>query len=304
MKAEVVKAETLVGQPARANRLVSDLATLAKPRITTMVVLTAGMGFLLAERGPISFWLLIHTLIGTGWVSAGASALNQVIERERDGRMRRTVDRPVPSGRMHPDAALLWGVALGVAGLGYLAIRVNLLTALLGVAALVGYVFIYTPLKPISSLSTIVGAVPGAIPPMMGWAAVRDQIGLPAWVLFGILFFWQMPHFLAIAWLCREDYRSGGFPMITVTDPTGGQAARQAILYGAALVPVSLLPTPLGLLGPTYFWTALLLGIGYLGASLRFGRDKTDPSARRLMFASILYLPALLGAMLIDRILH
>lgn len=302
--ANAVEAEGVVaGRPARESRLLSDLSTLAKPRITTMVVLTAGMGFLLAEQGPISFWLLVHTLIGTGLVSAGASALNQVLERERDARMRRTVDRPVPSGRMHPDAALLWGVALGIGGLGYLAIRVNLLTALLGVAALVGYVFVYTPLKPITSLSTIIGAVPGAIPPMMGWAAVRDQVGLPAWVLFGILFFWQMPHFLAIAWLCRDDYRSGGFPMLTVTDPSGAQAARQAILYGAALVPVSLLPTPLKLLGPVYFWAALALGIAYLFAALRFGRDKSDASARRLMFASILYLPALLGVMLVDRIL-
>ena len=304
MKAEAVEADGVVtGRPVRESRLLSDLSVLAKPRITTMVVLTTGMGFLLAERGPISAWLLVHALIGTGLVSAGASALNQVLERERDARMRRTLDRPVPSGRLHPDAALLWGVALGIGGLGYLAIKVNLLTALLGVAALVGYVFIYTPLKPVTSLSTIVGAVPGAIPPMMGWAAVRDQVGLPAWVLFGILFFWQMPHFLAIAWLCRDDYRSGGFPMLTVTDPSGTQAARQAILYGAALVPVSLLPTPLGLLGPVYFWTALGLGIVYLLAGLRFGREKSDASARRLMFASILYLPALLGAMLVDRIL-
>lgn len=304
MKADAVEADGVVaGRPAREGRLLSDLSVLAKPRITTMVVLTTGMGFLLAEQGHISAWLLVHALIGTGLVSAGASALNQVLERERDARMRRTADRPVPSGRLHPDAALLWGVALGVGGLGYLAIKVNLLTALLGVAALAGYVFVYTPLKPVTSLSTIVGAVPGAIPPMMGWAAVRDQIGLPAWVLFGILFFWQMPHFLAIAWLCRDDYRSGGFPMLTVTDPSGIQAARQAILYGAALVPVSLLPTPLGLLGPVYFWAALALGIVYLMASLRFGRDRSDASARRLMFASILYLPALLAAMLVDRIL-
>jgi protoheme IX farnesyltransferase len=303
MKAEAVKVETVAGRPARESRLLSDLSTLAKPRITTMVVLTAGMGFLLAERGgPISFWLLVHTLIGTGLVSAGASALNQVLERERDGRMRRTVDRPVPSGRMHPDAALLWGVALGIAGLGYLAIRVNLLTALLGVAALVGYVFIYTPLKPITSLSTIIGAVPGAIPPMMGWAAVRDQVGLPAWVLFGILFFWQMPHFLAIAWLCRDDYRSGGFPMLTVTDPSGTQAARQAILYGAALVPMSLLPSLLGLMGTVYFVGALAFGLAYLGFSFGFAAARSNPGARRLMLASLLYFPALLVIMLLDRV--
>jgi protoheme IX farnesyltransferase len=280
----------------------ADLAELTKPGITVMVVLTAGLGFLLAQQEGISFLLLVHTLLGTGLVSAGASALNQVIERETDALMRRTAQRPLPAGRMDPDAALLFGVALAVAGLAELALGVNLLTALLGAVALAGYVFVYTPLKRVSSLATIIGAIPGAIPPMMGWSAVRNEIDLAAWVLFGILFFWQMPHFLAIAWLCKDDYRDAGFPMLTVSDPDGLRTARQVLLYGAVLVPVSLMPSLLGLMGTVYFLGALALGIAYLGFGLGFARSRTTPGARWLMFASILYFPAVLLVMLLDRV--
>jgi protoheme IX farnesyltransferase len=280
----------------------ADLAELTKPGITLMVVLTAGLGFLLAEREGISFVLLVHTLLGTGLVSAGASALNQVVERETDALMRRTAQRPLPAGRMDPDVALLFGVALGVAGLAELALGVNLLTALLGAVALAGYVFVYTPLKRVSSLATIVGAIPGAIPPMMGWSAVRNEIDLAAWVLFGILFFWQMPHFLAIAWLCRDDYREAGFPMLTVSDPEGLRTSRQVLLYGAVLVPVSLMPSLLGLMGSVYFVGALALGIAYLGFGIGFARSRNTPGARWLMLASILYFPALLLVMLLDRV--
>jgi heme o synthase len=280
----------------------ADLSELTKPGITLMVVLTAGLGFLLAEQEGISFLLLVHTLLGTGLVSAGASALNQVIERETDALMRRTAQRPLPAGRMDPDAALLFGVGLGVAGLVELALAVNLLTALLGAVALAGYVFVYTPLKRVSSLATIVGAVPGAIPPMMGWSAVRNEIDLAAWVLFGILFFWQMPHFLAIAWLCRDDYREAGFPMLTTTDPEGLRTARQVLLYGAVLVPVSLMPTLLGLMGAVYFVGALALGLVYFGFGLGFAWRRNTPGARWLMLASILYFPAVLLVMLLDRV--
>ncbi|MEA2560271.1 MAG: heme o synthase [Acidobacteriota bacterium] len=280
----------------------ADLKELTKPGITLMVVLTAGLGFLLAEREGISFLLLVHTLLGTALVSAGASALNQVIERETDALMRRTAQRPLPAGRMDPDVALLFGVALGVAGLAELALGVNLLTALLGAVALAGYVFVYTPLKRVSSLATIVGAIPGAIPPMMGWSAVRNEIDLAAWVLFGILFFWQMPHFLAIAWLCRDDYREAGFPMLTVSDPEGLRTARQVLLYGAVLVPVSLMPSLLGLMGSVYFVGALALGLTYLGFGIGFARSRTTPGARWLMLASILYFPAVLLVMLLDRV--
>jgi heme o synthase len=283
----------------------ADLAEMTKPGITLMVVLTAGLGFLLAEggSGAFSFILLVHTLLGTGLVSAGASVLNHVLERDTDALMRRTAARPLPAGRMDPDVALLFGVGLGIAGLAELALAVNLLTALLGAVALAGYVFVYTPLKRVSSLATVVGAVPGAIPPMMGWSAVTGRVDLAAWVLFGILFFWQMPHFLAIAWLCRADYASAGFPMLTVRDPEGSRTARQVILYGAALVPVSLAPAALGLLGGVYLAGALALGLAYLGFGAAFARYRSTAEARRLMLASILYLPAVLLAMLLDRIL-
>ena len=280
----------------------ADLAEMAKPGISLMVVLTAGLGFFLAERSSFSFVLLVHTLLGTGLVSAGASALNHVLERDADALMRRTANRPLPARRMDPDTALLFGVTLGVAGLAELALAVNLLTALLGAVALTGYVFVYTPLKRVTSLATVVGAIPGAIPPMMGWSAVRNQLDPAAWVLFGILFFWQMPHFLAIAWLCREDYARGGFPMLTVLDPEGVRTARQMILYGAALVPVSLLPSLLGLMGGVYFVGALILGLVYLAFGFNFARTRSLPGARWLMLASILYLPAVLLVMLLDRV--
>jgi heme o synthase len=281
----------------------TDLWEMTKPGITLMVVLTAGLGFLLAEGGGFSFALLVHTLLGTALLFAGASVLNQVIERHSDALMHRTRNRPLPAGRMDPDSALLFGVGLALAGLAELMLFVNPLTALLGAAALAGYVFVYTPLKRVSSLNTVVGAVPGAIPPMMGWAAVRGELDLAAWVLFGILFFWQMPHFLAIAWLCREDYARGGFPMLPVLDPEGIRTARQVILYGAALVPLSLLPSILGLLGGVYFFGALALGLFYLGTGFGFARSRSTPGARWLMLASILYFPALLLAMLLDRVL-
>ncbi len=280
----------------------ADLWELTKPGITLMVVLTAGLGFLLAERESLSFVLLVHTLLGTGLISAGASAMNQVLEKETDLLMRRTAGRPLPAGRMDADAALLFGVVLALLGLIELALAVNLLTALLGAVALAGYVFVYTPLKRHSSLATVIGAVPGAIPPMMGWSAVRNEIDLAAWVLFGILFFWQMPHFLAIAWLCRDDYRQAGFPMLTVDDPDGGRTARQVLLYTAPLVPLSLMPSLLGLMGLVYFVGALVLGLAYLGAGVMFARSRSTSGARTLMFASLLYFPALLLVMLVDRV--
>jgi heme o synthase len=280
----------------------ADLWEMTKPGITLMVVLTAGLGFLLAERDSFSFLLLVHTLLGTGLVSAGASVLNHVLERDTDALMHRTASRPLPTGRMDPDAALTFGVLLGILGLAELALWVNLLTALLGAVALSGYVFVYTPLKRISSLATVIGAVPGAIPPMMGWSAVRNELDAAAWVLFGILFFWQLPHFLAIAWLCREDYARGGFPMLPVLDPEGVRTGRQAVLYGAALVPISLLPSLLGLMGIVYFFGAFAFGLAYLGFSFAFAQARSNPGARRLMLASLLYFPALLLIMLLDRV--
>ena len=280
-----------------------DLSELTKSGITAMVVVSAAVGMLLASTTPPPWTLWLHTLLGTALVSSGAGALNQVVERDRDARMRRTANRPIPAGRIHPDLALFFGVALAVAGLGELTLAVEPLAALLAAATLVGYVFVYTPMKRASSFATVVGAIPGAVPPMIGWAAVRGTLDPGAWVLFALLFFWQMPHFLSIAWLYRADYERGGFPLISVHDPDGLRTARQAILYCAALVPVSLLPSALGLAGPVYFGGALLLGIGFLASTTRFALDRSVRNARSLMLVSVFYLPAVLGTLVLDRVL-
>jgi len=279
-----------------------DLVELTKPRITLMVVLTAGIGILLGSGGEAALALVVHTLVGTGLLAAGSSALNQVLERDLDALMERTSQRPLPAGRMQPDAALLFGVALAILGLLELTVFVNLLTALLGTLALASYVFLYTPLKRISSLATVIGAIPGAIPPLMGWTAVSGAIGAGAWVLFGILFLWQLPHFLAIAWMCREDYARAGLPMLPVVEPDGRSTARQMVLWGAALLPVSLLPTILGLTGLTYFVGTLTLGCFFLAVCVAFALSFSTQAARRVLLVSVLYLPAVLAVMVLDRV--
>ncbi|HUF78960.1 MAG TPA: heme o synthase [Thermoanaerobaculia bacterium] len=286
---------------------------LTKPRITFMVLVTAAAGFVLAHgagaggagaAGPLRsvfpLALLIHALAGTGLVAASGSALNMVRERELDGRMRRTASRPLPAGKLDPDRALAFGVLLAVAGLLWLALGVNPLTAILGAATLAGYVFVYTPMKRVSSLATVVGAAPGAMPPVMGWAAYTGELGPGAWALFGILFFWQLPHFLAIAWMYRADYARAGFPMLPVVEPDGASTARQAVLWSAALIPLSLVPAALGLAGAVYAVGAVGLGIAYLAASVTFGRARSTPAARRLLLVSVAYLPGILGALLAD----
>jgi protoheme IX farnesyltransferase len=283
--------------------LPADLVELTKPRITFMVAVTTAAGFLLAAQdAALAPLLLFHVLAGTALVASGAAALNQVLERDTDARMPRTAGRPLPAGRLHPDLALAWGVGLVLAGLAYLALGVNLLTALVGAASAALYVFAYTPLKRVSSLSTLVGAVPGALPPVMGWTAVRDNLDPGAWALFGILFLWQLPHFLSIAWIYRDDYARGGFPMLSVADAGGHRTARQAVLYGAALVPVSLLPSVLGLTGAAYFVGALGLSLAFLGCCAAFAAVRSQTRARHLLLASVLYLPAVLLVMLIDRL--
>ena len=257
----------------------------------------------LASGGSLDVVRLVNALVGTGLVAAGAGVLNQVLERDVDALMRRTADRPIPAGRIDPDAALTLGVVVAVAGLAYLALTVNLLTSMLGAATLAAYVFVYTPMKRISSLATLIGAIPGAVPPMMGWTAARDSIDAGAWALFGILFLWQLPHFLAIAWMYRADYERGGFPMLPVLDPEGGRTARQMILYAAALVPVSLAPSALGLTGEVYFLGALALGLAFLGFAFAFDRARSGRAARHLLLVSVIYLPAILAVMVLDRAL-
>jgi protoheme IX farnesyltransferase len=281
--------------------LAGDLLVLAKPRITLMVMLTAGIGLILASAGAPPLGLAIAALAGTGLVAAGGSALNHHLERDTDRLMERTANRPLPAGRMHPDVALGFGTTLAAAGLLVLLLGTNELCALLGAAAFAGYVFVYTPLKRVTSLATVVGAVPGAIPPMMGWAAASGHLDAGAWVLFAILFLWQLPHFLAIAWLCRDDYDRAGFPVFTVGD-SGGRTARQMVLWAAALVPVSLLPSLLGLAGGTYLIGALTLGLALLATCVAFLRHHSSRAARRLLLASVVYLPAVLAILVADRL--
>ena len=280
----------------------NDWIELTKPRITLMVLLTAGIGILLAATSAPSLELIVSTLLGTWLVAAGSSAINHALEHELDARMERTANRPVAAGRMTARAAIIFGLVVGGGGLYLLAWRVNGLTALLGLIAFLGYVVVYTPLKIKSSLSTVVGAVPGAIPPMMGWTAVAGELEPGAWALFGILFLWQLPHFLAIAWMCREDYARAGFPMLPVIQPSGHSTARQMVLYSLALIPVSLAPTALGLAGPSYFVGALLLGLVYTAFGIVFARELSDGAARRVLLVSVVYLPAVLGVLALDRI--
>ena len=275
---------------------------LIKARLTFLVLLTTLVGFYISFQGPLDWMLLFHAMLGTALVASGAAALNQLLEREHDAKMSRTEDRPLPSGRLQPGTVLIIGGACGGVGLIYLAVAVNLLTSLLGAATLASYLFIYTPLKRVTTLNTIVGAIPGALPPLMGWTAAKGEITLEGWSLFAILFFWQLPHFLAIAWIYREEYARAGYMMLPVVDPTGQRTGRQAVSHTLGLLPVSLCPFLFHLAGPVYLCGALVLGLAYLWFALQFSRCLTVPRARQLFFASILYLPLLLGLMVLDKI--
>ena len=286
---------------ARPSRL-ADFYELTKPRMNFLVVVTTMVGFFMGVRRGFGDWaLLAHCLVGTALAAAGASVLNQYVERGYDALMRRTADRPLPAGRVSPVEALLLGVILSVGGTLYLAALVNPLTAALGAVTIATYVFLYTPMKRWTTLCTVVGAVPGAIPPMMGWTAVTDSLSPEAWALFGILFFWQMPHFLAIAILYRDDYAQGGFKMLPVVDKDLVVTGRQTVLYGMALIPVTLLPVALRMAGPGYLLAAVALGLTFLAFGITCAVRKRRLDARRLFLASIVYLPALLAAMMLDK---
>ena len=275
---------------------------LTKPRITQLVLLTAAAGFYLGARGTVDLQLLAHTLLGTALVAAGTNAFNQLRERDVDARMRRTQGRPLPSGRVTPRAAGAFAGTISLAGVAYLAWKVNLLTAGLAALTLASYVLLYTPLKRKTSLNTLVGAVPGALPIVGGWTAAGGDLGPAVLALFWILFLWQLPHFLALAWIYRDDYRRGGLAMLSVADPEGHATARMTLAYAAALVPVSLVPTLLGVTGPLYFFGALALGLAYAGASARMSPAPTTTRAWRLFLVSIVYLPALLTLMVLDKV--
>ncbi len=277
-------------------------ADLFKARLTFLVLLTTLVGFYIASRGPVDYLLMIHTVLGTALVASGASALNQLFERKYDARMRRTQDRPLPSGRLQPQSVLLIGCASSLLGLGYLAVAVNLLTSLIGACSLLIYVFVYTPLKRVTWLNTAVGAIPGGLPPLMGWTAARGHLSADGWALFGILALWQLPHFMAIAWMYRDEYARAGFKMLPVLDPEGHRTGSQAVTHTLALVPVSLFPSLVNLTGSIYFIGALLLGLVFLWSAIQFSRRLTISRARQLFYVSILYLPLLLGLMVLDKV--
>jgi protoheme IX farnesyltransferase len=287
--------------PAAHPRPWADFVTLTKPRVNVLVLFTALVGLYLGGNADVALGRLLHTVIGTFLVASGAAAFNQVFERDVDSRMRRTAMRPLPAGRLGVAEATWFAAALSAAGLIELALGANLLAAGVALATLVSYALIYTPLKRYTSLSTVVGAVPGALPPLIGWAAAQNTLGAEAWSLFGIVFFWQMPHVLAISWMHREDYARGGIRVLPVLEPDGASTARQMISYSAAAIPVSLVPTLVGMAGGIYFAGAFVLSGTMLALSVEFARHRSIARARRLFFATLVYLPAILVLLVADR---
>jgi protoheme IX farnesyltransferase len=277
-------------------------ADLVKARLTLLVLLTTCVGFYMGERGAVNGLLMFHVLFGTALVAGGAAALNQLLERDYDAKMRRTASRPLPSGRLQPAAVAIFGGVCSVAGLIYLAVVVNLLTSVLGAVTSISYLFIYTPLKRVSWVNTLVGAIPGALPPLMGWTASRNELSGEGWTLFAILAFWQIPHFMAIAWLYRDEYAKAGFVMLPNVDADGSRTGQHSIGNTLALFIASLCPFLLKMNGVIYLVMAILLGGAYFWCSVRFARQLTAKRARQLFLASIIYLPLLLAAMVCDKL--
>lgn len=286
----------------RAASAAADFAELVKARLSLLTVATAMAGFALGVDGAWNFLLLAATLTGTALSAAGAAALNQWLERDHDARMKRTRSRPLPAGRMASSDALLAGVVLSLSGVLCLALFTNLLAAGLAAATILFYILIYTPLKRVTSLNTIIGAVPGALPPLIGWTAARGSVNAEGLTLFAILFLWQMPHFLAIAWLYRDDYAQAGFKMLGEGDETGVVSGRQAVVYALALLAVSLLPSVFFGYGEVYFFGALTFGTSFAALAANFAVSGGSVAAARWLFlGSIAYLPLLLGLMVLAR---
>jgi protoheme IX farnesyltransferase len=278
-----------------------DFLALTKPRLNFLVLVTTAVGLYMAAPGGVTATLLLHTLLGTALVAGGAAALNQVWERDTDGMMRRTETRPLPGGRLLVAESTWFGVTLAAAGLIELAVAVNLVAAAVAGITLASYNFVYTPLKQRTWLSTLIGAFPGALPPVIGWAAAAGEITLPAVVLFAIVFLWQMPHFLAIAWIYRDDYARAGLPLLPVIEPDGRSTGRQALLFTIALTAASLLPGFVGLASTPYIITAAGLGTVLILLSAQFARTLSMSAARHLFLASITYLPLLWGSLIVSR---
>lgn len=297
-----MKAATTVctSEPAIARSRVADYVDMTKPRISLMVLITVAAGAILGAGGSLSWTVLLHTLFGTALVAAGASALNQLLERETDGLMRRTENRPLPAGRLQPWEVFLVGSALGLVGVIYLLLTVPPMAALVAACTFLSYVFVYTPLKRITSLNTLIGAVPGALPPVIGWAAVRGTIDPEIGALFLIMFLWQVPHFLAIAWIYREDYARAGLCMLPVVDEDGAMTGRQMTAYCFALIAASLMPMAQGKAGMIYLLGAIILGMVFLATAVLFARQRSIGNARSVLRASLIYLPVLLTLLLLD----
>jgi heme o synthase len=285
---------------SRANAYVA----LAKPDVSFLVVITTAAGYYMGARGPVNWLHLLHTVFGTLLIAAGTAALNHYAERDSDRLMRRTASRPLPSGVLKPRQALAYGIALSVGGAFYLYFAAGALAAGLGAATCLGYLLAYTPLKKRTVWATFVGAFPGAMPPMIGWVAASGRLDLGAWLLFAILFFWQFPHFHAIAWMYREDYARAGILMLPVVDREGSRTFRQILVAAVALIGVSLLPAIAGIAGVVYFFGSLVLSVALLQVCLWAASAKTNYRAKWLMHATVLHIPLLLGLMVYDKILR
>jgi heme o synthase len=286
---------------AAARPVWADYVELVKPRITLMVVMTTFVGFVVAQRGPLPLGRLAATLLGTALVAAGSATMNMLLERRTDALMHRTRNRPLPAGRLRGAEALGWGLLLSAVGLAILFFRAGPLPAAVALATWTSYLFLYTPLKTRTSLATVVGALPGALPPVIGWTAATARLEPGAFVLFAIMFLWQIPHFLAIAWIYREDYARGGLPMLPVLDPEGRMTGRQAVANSLALTLISLTPAVAGLAGRLYVIGAALLGFAFTGVAVYAAVARSTPAARKLFLASLLYLPALFTLLLVGR---
>jgi protoheme IX farnesyltransferase len=287
--------------------LIKDYIALTKPRITWLILMSTGVGYFFGAQIGWHGWsqwhwlTLLHTIIGTGLIASGTAALNQWYEREADAKMRRTQARPLPAGRLDAGRALVFAIAISAAGFAELWFGANPLAAGLGLFTLLTYLFVYTPLKQRSPHSTTIGAVPGAMPPLIGFAAASGTLTWEAWALFGILLLWQFPHFYAIAWMYKDDYARAGIRMLPVVEPDGKSTARCILLYSIALIPISLLPKFLAMTGDVYLYGAIALGLAFLYYGLRIRWDRTRQQARRVLLASVIYLPVLFSLMLLDR---
>ncbi len=277
-----------------------DYLALTKPRITWLILMSTGIGYFFGSKNGWQLLTLLHTILGTGLIASGTAALNQWYEREADGKMKRTQTRPLPAGRLQSGKALTFAIVISVVGFVELFLEVNVLTGLLGLFTLLSYLFIYTPLKQRSPHSTTIGAIPGAMPPLIGYAAASATLNWDAWILFAILFLWQFPHFYAIAWMYREDYERAGIRMLPVVEPDGASTARGILWCSLALIPISLVPKFLSMTGNLYAMGALALGLVFLYAGWRISFDRTRQQARRVLLASVVYLPLLYGLMLFD----